>query len=589
MSATVSDFIVRRLIDWGVRRTFGYPGDGINGVMGALNRAQKEIELIQVRHEEMAAFMACGHAKYTGEVGVCIATSGPGAIHLLNGLYDAKADRQPVVAIVGQQPRAVLGGHYQQEVDLMSVFKDVAHEYLQMVTAPEQVRHVIDRAIRIARAERTPTCIILPADVQELPAAQPRHEHGTVHSGMGYTTPVVVPQEADLRRAAEVLNAGKRVAMLVGAGAAGAGAQVLAVADKLGAGIAKSLLGKTVVADELPQVTGGIGLLGSKATHEMMSGCDTLLMVGSSFPYAEFLPREGHARGVQIDIDGRMLGLRYPMELNLVGDSARTLELLLPMLQQKQDRGWRENIEKNVATWWETLEKRAMLEARPVNPQRVIWELSPRLPADTVIACDTGASVFWYARDLKLAPTMKAAHSGSLASMGAAMPYALAAKFAYPERPVFAFIGDGAMQMNGINEMITLAAQWRRWKDPKFIVVVFNNHDLNMVSWEQRIEVGDPKFSTSQDLPRFSYARYAEQLGLRGLLIDTPEAISDVWDQAFASDRPVIVEALTDPDVPLLPPHITVKQARHYLAALAKGDPDAGGIVKSSLKELFTW
>ena len=588
MSTTVSDFIVKRLIEWGVRRTFGYPGDGINGVMGALHRAEKEIELIQVRHEEMAAFMACGHAKYTGEVGVCIATSGPGAIHLLNGLYDAKSDRQPVVAIVGQQPRGVLGGSYQQEVDLVSVFKDVAHEYVQMVTTPGQARHVIDRAIRIARAERTPTCVIIPADVQELAMEQPRHEHGTVHSGLGFSTPVVVPREADLRKAAEILNEGKRVAILIGAGAMGAGTQVTAVADKLGAGIAKSLLGKPVLADDLPYVTGGIGLLGSKATHEMMSDCDTLLLIGSSFPYAEFLPRERRARGVQIDIDGRMLGLRFPMELNLVGDSAATLDLLLPMIEAKVDRSWRQKVEKNVSEWWKTLEKRAMMSADPVNPQRVIWELSPRMPDDAIIACDTGASVFWYARDLKMRPTMKAAHSGSLATMGAGMPYALAAKFAFPDRPVFAFIGDGAMQMNGINEMITLASQWRRWKDPQFIVVVFNNHDLNMVSWEQRIEVGDPKFPTSQDLPRFSYARYAVQLGLRGVVIDSAESIRSAWDTAFAADRPIVVEALTDPDVPLMPPHITAKQARHYLTALAKGDPDAVGIIRSSIKEFFS-
>jgi pyruvate dehydrogenase (quinone) len=409
-----------------------------------------------------------------------------------------------------------------------------------------------------------------------------------MHSGLGFSTPVVVPQEEDLRKAAEILNAGKRVAILVGAGAMGATSQVMAVADRLGAGIAKSLLGKTVVSDELPYVTGGTGLIGSKATHEMMMECDTLLMIGSTFPYTEFLPREGHARGVQIDIDGRMLGLRYPMELNLVGDSKRTLELLLPMLEAKKDGSWRNKIEKNVADWWKTLEKRAMLDAKPVNPQRVIWELSPRLPDDAIIACDTGASVFWFARDLKMRPGMKAANSGSLATMGAAMPYALAGKFAFPDRPMFAFIGDGAMQMNGINEMITLASQWRRWKDPKFIVVVFNNHDLNMVSWEQRTEVGDPKFPTSQDLPAFSYARYAQQLGLRGVVIDTPEAIDRAWDEAFAADRPIVIEALTDPDVPLLPPHITAKQARHYLAALVKGDPDAAGIVKSSIKEMLT-
>jgi len=587
MATTVSDALVRRLIQWGVRRVYGYPGDGINGVVGALARNQKEIEFLEPRHEEMGAFMACGHAKFTGGLGVCLATSGPGAVHLLNGLYDAKVDHQPVLAIVGHTARSALGGSYQQEIDLVPLFKDVASEYLQMVTTATQLRHVVDRAVRTALSERCPTCIILPADVQELTAEEPAHKHGSVHSGLGYSAPRVVPALHDLRRASEVLNAGKRVAMLVGAGAQHAAEEVLEVAEILGAGVAKALLGKAVLPDSLPHVTGGIGMLGTRPTYEMMMGCDTLLMVGSSFPYAEFLPEEGQARGVQIDIDARMLGLRYPMEVNLQGDSAETLRLLISLLGRKSDRSWRAKIERNVAEWWETLENRAMLSAAPLNPQRVFHELSPRLPEDALLACDTGSSVFWFSRHLKFGPAMRAAHSGSLASMGAAMPYAIAAKFAHPERPVFALVGDGAMQMNGLNELITAAKYWKRWSNPSFVVLVLNNRDLNMVSWEQRIMQGEPKFPASQDLPDFSYAAYAELLGMRGIAVADPDDVGDAWDAALSSDRPVVLEAIVDPSVPMLPPHITLEQARAYLMAILKGDPDAMRIIKASVKEVL--
>ncbi|HVO89048.1 MAG TPA: thiamine pyrophosphate-requiring protein, partial [Casimicrobiaceae bacterium] len=501
MARTVGDFLVERLRAWGVRRVFGYSGDGINGIMGALARAEGAVEFVQCRHEEMAAFMASGHAKYTDEVGVCLATSGPGASHLVTGLYDALADHQPVVAIVGQKPRMALGSGFQQEIDLPALFKDVAREYVEMITTPAQARHVIDRAFRTALAERAPTCIIIPQDVQELPAHAPSQEHGSVHSGVGYVAPVITPPEEELRRAARLLNDGRRVAMLVGAGARHATREVLAVAEKLGAGIAKALLGKPVVPDSLPYVTGGIGLLGTRASYELMQNCDTLLMVGSDFPYAEFLPEEGHARGVQIDIDARRLSLRYPMEVNLVGESAATLAQLFPLLEYKSDRRWRERIERSVAKSWETLEHRAMQDGEPLNPQRVFWELSPRLPDDALLACDTGTSVHWFSRDIRMREGMLAAHSGGLASMGAAMPYAIAGKFAFPHRPVIAFIGDGAMQMNGLNACITVAKYWKEWSDPRWITLVLNNRDLNQVTWEQRIMMGDIRFVASQDVP----------------------------------------------------------------------------------------
>jgi len=587
MAHTVSDFLVQRLAQWGVERIFGYPGDGINGIMGALGRAGDRPFFVQARHEEMAAFMATAHAKFTGQVGVCLATSGPGAIHLLNGLYDALLDHQPVVAIVGQQRRAALGGHYQQEVDLGSLFKDVAHEYVQMVTTPAQMRHVLDSAMRTAAALRAPTCIIIPNDVQEMEAQRPPREHGTVHSGMGYANPVPVPTQDVLQRAAEVLNAGKRVAMLVGAGALHVTDEIIAVAERLQAGVAKALLGKAAVPDELPFVTGSIGLLGTRPSYRMMIECDTLLMVGSGFPYSEFLPEEGKARGVQIDIDPRMISLRYPMEVNLVGDSAATLALLLPMLEQKEPGDWRDGIVKDVRDWWETLDKRAHVAANPINPQLVFWELSRRLPDGAILTADSGSGTDWYARDVKLRRGMMASLSGGLATMGPAVPYSIAAKFAYPARPVIAMVGDGAMQMNGMAELITIAKYRHQWSDPRLVVMVLNNGDLNQVTWEQRAMAGDPKFSASQDLPYVPFAKFAELIGLRGISVDKPERIGAAWDEALASDRPCVLDFRTDPDVPPLSPNVTMKQMRAFMESLMKGDPDSVDVVKATLKQVF--
>jgi pyruvate dehydrogenase (quinone) len=583
---TVGDFLLERLCDWGVRRVYGYPGDGINGIMGAFGRAEDRLEFIQARHEELAAFMACAHAKFTGEVGVCLATSGPGAIHLLNGLYDAKLDHQPVLAIVGQQKRSAMGGDYQQEVDLVTLFKDVAHEFVHMATSPAQVRHLVDRAMRIALHRRTVTCIIFPNDVQELEAVKtPPHKHGTVHSGIGYTAAAGTPNPSELRHAADVLNAGSRVAMLVGAGALHATDEVIEVAETLAAGVAKALLGKAAVPDDLPWVTGSIGLLGTTPSWEMMTGCDTLLMVGSGFPYSEFLPEEGQARGVQIDIDGRMLSLRYPMDVNLVGDSKETLRALLPLLARKTDRRWRGQIEASVRRWWQVLEARAMNEAKPINPQRVFWELSPRLPERCIITCDSGSAANWYARDLKIRRGMMASLSGGLATMGPAVPYAIAAKYAHPQRHVIALLGDGSMQMNGINGLITIAKVWREWHDPRLTVMVLNNGDLNQVTWEQRAMQGDPKFEPSQGVPEFPYADYARLIGLGGIRVERPDDIGPAWERALSADRPTLIEMVTDPNVPPLPPHISFDQAKAYLSALIKRDPDSLRMVVASAKE----
>jgi len=586
MAQTVADYMLTRLSDWGVNRIYGYPGDGINGLLGALDRAQDRMHFVQVRHEEMAAFMACAHAKFTGDVGVCLATSGPGAIHLLNGLYDAKLDHQPVVAIVGQQARAALGGQYQQEVDLISLFKDVAHEFVHMASIPDQIRHLVDRAVRIARMERTVTCIIVPNDVQELDAVpEPPRKHGTVHSSVGLCHPYVIPQDDDLRRAADILNSGSKVAMLVGAGALGAGDQVMEVADLLGAGVAKALLGKAVLPDDLPYVTGSIGLLGTKPSWDLMMNCDTLLMVGTNFPYSEFLPKEGQARGIQIDIDGRLLGMRFPTELNLVGDAAETLRVLIPYLERKTDRSWRDQIEKNVDEWWSVLEARAMNAANPINPQRVFWELSSRLPDNCIVSSDSGSAANWFARDLKIRRGMMASLSGTLATMGPGVPYAIAAKFAFPNRVAIALVGDGAMQMNGINGLITIGKYWKEWSDPRLVVLVLNNRDLNQVTWEQRAMAGDPRFAGSQSIPDFPYASYADSLGLLGIRVDHPDAIGQAWDRALAADRPVVVEAITDPNVPPLPPHISLEQAKHFASSVWSGDADALGFIKQTIKE----
>lgn len=587
MSKQVSDFLIERLLEWDIKRLFGYPGDGINGIMGALDRAKDKIDFIQVRHEENAAFMACGHAKFTGEVGVCLATSGPGAVHLLNGLYDAKMDHQPVVAIVGQQKSISLGGDYQQEIDLISLYKDVAHEYVHMVTDPIQMRQIIDRAIRIAKAKRTVTCMIIPNNVQEMDAVEvPPRKHGSVHTGVGFAEARLIPLESDLHKAAQVLNEGKKVAMLVGAGAKGAASEVKQVADLLGAGIAKALLGKDVLPDDLPYVTGAIGLLGTEPSWEMMTDCDTLLMVGSSFPYSEFLPKEGDARGVQIDIDGGMLSLRYPMEVNLLGDSRAALKALIPLLDRKEDRSWREKIEDGMKKWWKVVEARAENSAKPLNPQRVFSELSPRLPDKCILTSDSGSAANWFARNLKLKEGMMASLSGNLATMCPGVPYAIAAKFAYPKRVAIALVGDGAMQMLGINGLITIAKYWKRWDDPRLVILVLHNNDLNQVTWEQRVMTGNPEFTGSQNVPDFPYATYAESLGLKGVRIDHPDEVARGWETALGADRPTVYEAITDPDTPPLPPHITFEQMVKFSKTLIKGDPKEVGIIKQTYKDM---
>jgi pyruvate dehydrogenase (quinone) len=582
MSQLVADFVLSRLKEWGVHRVFGYPGDGINGFLGAFDRADEDPEFVQARHEEMAAFMACGHAKYTGEVGVCIATSGPGAIHLLNGLYDAKLDHAPVVAIVGQQKRMSLGADYQQEVDLQVLFKDVS-EFVSTCMDAAQARHLIDHAIRTALDRKGVATVIFPNDIQEEKAVpSPPREHGAVYSSVGYTPPRVIPHQGDLEYAAKILNEGKKVAMLVGQGALGAADEVVEAAEKLGAGVAKALLGKATLPDDLPFVTGSIGLLGTTASYELMSNCDTLLMVGTSFPYAEWLPMEGQAKCVQIDLDGRRVGMRYPVDAQLIGDAKETLRELNRLLERKEDRSWREEVEKQVAEWWRVIEDRAMLDADPMNPQRVVWELNPHLPDDAILAADSGSSTNWWARDLKIRKGMLATLSGTLATMGPAVPYSIAAKFAYPHRPVIAFVGDGAFQMNGMAELITVKRYWERWSSPKLVFCVFNNQDLNQVTWEQRAMEGDPKYPGTQWIPNVPYHRVAELFGLKGIYCDSGDAVGDAWAEALVSDRPCVLEVKVDPEVPPLPPHISTEQAKKMARAMVK-DPERAGVMEKSL------
>jgi pyruvate dehydrogenase (quinone) len=588
MADTVADVVLSRLRDWGVERVFAYAGDGINGLLAAWGRSGNRPAFVQPRHEEMAAFQAVGYAKFSGQVGVCAATSGPGAIHLLNGLYDALLDHVPVVAIVGQTSRSALGGAYQQEVDLGVLFKDVCHQYVATVMVPEQLPNAVDRAMRIAMTERAPTAIIIPSDVQELPYDPPGHAFKMVPSSLGLTAPRVTPDEEAIRQAANILNAGQRVAILIGHGARRARQQVMDVAERLGAGVAKALLGKDVLADDLPYVTGSIGLLGTRPSYELMTQCDTLLTVGSSFPYTQFLPDFGQARAIQIDLDAKLIGMRYPYELNLVADAEAALTALLPLLDRKTDRSWRENIEVNVARWWQVMERQALLDSdRPgmVNPMRLIWELNEQIPDNAMVAADSGSSANWYARHLRMRGHMRGTLSGNLATMGPGVPYTIGAKFAHPDRPAVALVGDGAMQMNGMAELITVSRYFEQWSDPRLIVAVLHNNDLNQVTWEMRAMEGAPKFIESQTIPSVSYAGFAASLGLQAIEVHQPGELKGAWSRAFSADRPTVLDVHTDPDFPPIPPHATYQQVKDAARALFTGDEDAWGVVRTGIKQ----
>ncbi|MFD9908529.1 thiamine pyrophosphate-requiring protein [Streptomyces sp. NPDC059063] len=587
MSTKVADHMLERLRAWGVECVFGYPGDGVNGLLAAWGRADDQPRFIQSRHEEMSAFEAVGYAKFGRRLGVCAATSGPGAIHLLNGLYDAKLDHVPVLAIVGQTDRSAMGGSYQQEVDLHTLFKDVASDFVETVTVPEQLPNVLDRAIRTAYARRCPTAVIVPGDVQELDYSPPSHAFKMVPSSLDRSAWTALPSPSALDRAAEVLNSGARAALLVGQGAAGARAEVEEIAGLLGAGVAKALLGKDVLSDELPYVTGAIGLLGTRPSYELMRDCDTLLTVGSSFPYSQFLPEYGKARAVQIDLDPHMVGMRYPYEVNLVGDARETLRQLIPLIsaeRRQTGRQWYDEVCAGVRRWHAVMERRAGLSADPVNPEHVARALDPLLPPDAIITSDSGSTANWYARHLTLRGDMRASLSGTLATMGCGVPYAIGAKFAHPNRPVVALVGDGAMQMNGLAELITAAKYRHRWDDPRLVVGVWNNQDLNQVTWEMRAMEGAPSFLPSQAIPDVPYADFARSIGLTGVRVEKPEDVEAGWRAGLDARGPAVVEFRTDPAVPPIPPHATWDQLESTATALLKGDPDRGSVVRRGFK-----
>jgi pyruvate dehydrogenase (quinone) len=585
MADTVADVLLARLREWNVRQVFAYPGDGINGLLAAWGRADNQPQFVQARHEEMAAFEAVGYAKFSGHFAVCAATSGPGAVHLLNGLYDAKLDHVPVVALVGQTERSAMGGSYQQEIDLLSLYKDVCSDYVQMCTVPQQLPNLIDRAIRVACSQHAPTAIIFPSDVFELTYEPPEHAFKQVPSSLGIVEPTPHPDDDAVTQAAEILNAGQKVALLVGQGARGCIDELTEVADLLGAGAAKALLGKDVLPDDLPWVTGAIGLLGTTASYHLMMGCDTLLTVGSNFPYTQFLPELDQARAIQIDRSGKWIGMRYPYELNLVGDARTTLRALIPKLHRKTDRDWRETIESNVTDWWSTIERQAATEADPVNPLRIFAELNERLPENVILSSDSGSAANWYARVLRLRDGMRGSLSGTLATMGPGVPYAIGAKWAHPDRPSVALVGDGAMQMNGLAELITIARYWQQWADPRLIIAVLHNNDLNQVTWEMRAMENAPKFVESQALPDVDYAAFARSLGLGAHNIDEPGQLGAAWDDALSADRPTVLDVRCDPNIPPIPPHATLEQVRSLAGAVLHGDEDAWAFTKQGAKQ----
>ncbi|HLR84180.1 MAG TPA: thiamine pyrophosphate-requiring protein [Nocardioidaceae bacterium] len=584
MSMNVGDYLLQRLREWDVDHVFGYSGDGINGLMASWVDADDPPRFIEARHEEMAAFEAVGYAKFSGRVGVCAATSGPGAVHLLNGLYDAKLDHVPVVAIIGQTNRTAIGGSYQQELDLHSLYKDVASDYVHTVSAPEQLPNVLDRAMRTAMSAHAPTAIIVPADVQELEYSPPQHAFKMVPSSLGVEFPTTIVDEDALSRAADVLNSGSKLAILVGQGARDARREIEELAERRGAGVAKALLGKDVLPDDLPYVTGAIGLLGTRPSYEMMMECDTLLIVGSSFPYSQFLPEFDQARAVQIDADAGRIGMRYPTEVNLVGDATATLRALLPYVEQNSNSTWRNGIEQNIESWWATMESEAMVEADPVNPMRIFWELSSRLPDDAIMSADSGSAANWYARHLRFRGNMRGSLSGTLATMGPGVPYAIGAKFAHPDRPAIALVGDGAMQMNGLAELITIKKYYEEWSDPRLIVAVLHNNDLNQVTWEMRAMAGSPKFLETQNLPDVDYALWAKSLGFSARTVTDPAELGEAWDVALAADRPTVLDVHCDPNLPPIPPHATLDEMKSAATALLKGDADRWDVIKQGFK-----
>ena len=574
--ATVSEFVIERMKEWGVSRVFGYPGDGIgefDGMLGKTDREGTGLDYIRPTHEEISAFMATAHAKFTGEIGVCIATSSPGAFHMINGLYDAKSDNVPVVAIVGQQGLASLGTFTQQQDNLERVFADVAC-YVQTIVTPEHVQAIVDTAFRTAQVRLQPAVIVLPHDVQAMKMPETPVEHWVSRSSAVPASTAITPPMDEIRKAADIINAGEKVTFLVGAGARGATDEVLAAAEKAGAGIITALRGKDVIPSDVPFHTQQVGLLGSLPSLHQIDDCDTIVILGSNYPYGEYLPRSGQARGVQVDLKPEQLGLRYPTEVNLWGDVKATLTAMLPLIDQKTDLSWQQKVAGEMHDWEQEMEQQAMLSFPDGgNPRRVIHELNKRLPHGAIVTCDAGTTADWYGHHIRLRRGMLGDMSGRLASMLAAMPYATAAKFAFPDRTVVCTIGDGAFQMLGMNELITLKKYLGRFDDPSFIVVIMHNDDLAQVSWEMRTEDGNPIWPGSQDVETVDYAGWAELLGFKGIRLKRDEDVEAAIEEAMSYRGVTVIDAYVTRNAPPLPAKITSEYRNNTIKSFAKGDP----------------
>ena len=564
---TAGDVLIERLADWGVEVIFGLPGDGINGIMEALRKRQDKVRFVQVRHEESAAFMACGYAKFTGKIGVCLATSGPGGIHLLNGLYDAKLDHQPVLALTGLQFHDLIGTHTQQDVALDKLFID-ACVYNERIMGPNHVENVVDLACRSALAYRGVSHITVPVDFQEMEVKSSTRSKRNVphHSSDRYAPPAPVPREHELRAAAGILNSGKKIAVLAGQGALHAGDELEQIAEILGAPIIKALLGKAVVPDDSPYTTGGIGLLGTRPSQDAMEECDTILIVGSAFPYIEFMPKPDQARGVQIDRDPMQIGLRYPVEAGLVGDSRDTLRALIPLLKRNPNRKFLEKAQSGMKEWWKVMEERSTRRDKPMKPQVVAWELGKRLPSNAIVACDSGTIATWWARQIPVKRGQMHTLSGNLASMAPGLPYALAAQIAYPHRPVVAFVGDGGFSML-MADFVTAVKYQLPIK-----VVIIKNDVLGQIKWEQMVFLGNPEFGVQ--LHPIDFAEFAHACGGIGFTLDDPAECGATMDRFLSAPGPAILQAVVDQLEPPLPSKVTAEQALHFAESLARGEPN---------------
>ena len=567
MTTTASDVLIDSIHDWGVDTIFGLPGDGINGIMEALRTHKDKIRFIQVRHEEAAAFMACAFAKYTGKLGVCLATSGPGGIHLLNGLYDAKMDGQPVLAITGLQFHDLIGTLAQQDVELDKLYTDVT-VFNERVMGVEHVENLADQACRTALSYRGVAHITFPTDLQEKEASRKQASKRNVqhHTSDVCAQSARLPAERDLRRAADLLNAGERVAILAGRGALGAGDQLEQTAEKLAAPIVKALLGKACVPDDSPYTTGGIGLLGTKPSQTALEDCDTLLIVGSSFPYIEFLPRPDHARGVQIDLDPRRIGLRFPVEVGLVGDCKQSLDELLPLLKSKDNRRFLEKAQRGMTDWRAMLRKQETRTDKPMKPQVVAAALGQRLASNAIVSSDSGTNTTWWARHIQAKRGQMFSCSGNLATMACGLPYTIAAQVAHPDRQCVAVVGDGGFSML-MAEFVTAV----KYKLP-IKVLVFKNNTLGQIKWEQMVFLGNPEYGC--ELQPIDFAAFARACGGHGFTIEDPAECGRIVDDALSASGPALIEAVVDPYEPPMPPYVSLDQASHFAESLAKGEPN---------------